>query len=313
MLRDVGGEMSFNRLLPITTFLFLSQFAACALALTSPPQDQDFTAKVVDLTLSEISEKGPSRETASFVSRSMDLLWLRRRELLKATSPHLGSPDPSKVTSAMEILYRLRSYRPMISLGFDEAAWERENGDFFSEVDALVYTELRRLLASREDSLLRNLALYFGSATPSDAAKRALLELAKNPEVGEQALICLTWHKDKRDLDDLMPFMLHGGREVASLPYHFRDSYELAAIPYLLRALGEALSPFVRLQAARELVLMGETAGVRYLYEAVLHRDELPNSRAQAEEIREFAWGYMGFPKQSTTMGDLVRFLKGRL
>jgi hypothetical protein len=313
MFRDVGGEMSFNRLLSITTFLLLSQFAVCALALTSLPQDQDFTAKVVDLTLSEISEKGPSREAASFVSRSMDLLWPRRSELLKATSPHFGSPDPSKATSAMEILYRLRSYRPMASLGFDEGAWERENSDFFSEVDALVYRELPRLLASREDSLLRNLALYLGSFTPSDATKRALLELAKNPEVGEQALICLTWHKDKRDMDDLMPFMLHGGREVASLPYHFRNSYGQAAMPYLLSALAEASSPFVRLQSARELVLMGERAGVRYLYEAVLHRDELPNGRAQAEEIRVFAWGYMGFPKQSTTMDDLVTFLRGKL
>jgi hypothetical protein len=159
MLRDVVGDMSFNRLLPITTFLLVSQFAACAFALTSLPQDQDFTGKVVDLTLSEISEKGPSREAASFVSRSMDLLWPKRRELLKATSPHLGSPDLSKVTSAMEILYRLRSYRPMTGLGSDVGAWERENSDFFSEVDALVYGELPRLLASREDSLLRNLAL----------------------------------------------------------------------------------------------------------------------------------------------------------
>ncbi len=309
MFRDAGGEMSFNRLLPIIILLL----SVCALALTSLPQDQDFTVKVVDLTLSEISEKGPSREAASFVSRSMDLFWPRRRELLKATSPHLGSPDPSKVTSAMEILYRLRSYRPMTSLGFDEGAWERENSDFFSKVDALVYRELPRLLASREDGLLRNLALYLGSSTPSDAAKRALLELAKKPEVDEQALICLTWHKDKRDMDDLIPFMLHGGREAASLPYHFRDSYGPAAIPYLLQALAEASSPFVRLQSARELVLMGERAGVRYLYEAVLHRDELPNGSAQAEEIREFAWGYMGFPKESTTMDDLVRFLKGRL
>ena len=69
------------------------------------PQDQAFTARVVCLTLSEISEKGPSQETASFVSRSMGLFWPKRRELLKATTPHLSSPDPSKLTSAIEILY----------------------------------------------------------------------------------------------------------------------------------------------------------------------------------------------------------------
>lgn len=57
---------------------------------------------------------------------------------------------------------------------------------------------------------------------------------------------------------------------------------------------------------------MNEKAGVKYLYEAVLHRNELPNGAAQAEEIRQFAWNHMGFPKQPLTMDELEKSLKAR-
>lgn len=309
--------MLFDRLRLMLILLLVPHLAVCSPATSTPQmqqeQKQDFTAKLVALTLSDISEEGPSRETASFVARSMDLLWSSRRELFEVTAPHLDAPDPSRTRAAMDILYRLRSYRPLSGFGFDEEAWRRDNGGFFAEVDASVFRRLPRLLASRDDDLVRNLALYLGSAAASAESKRALLELAKRPGVGEQALICLTWHKDRRDMDDLLPFVLGGGSEASGLPYHFRNSYGAAAVPYLRQALERARSPFVRLGAARELVHTGERAGVRYMYEAVLRRGELPNGEAQAEEIRQFAWDHMGFPKQATAMDDLVRFLKGKL
>ncbi len=248
----------------------LPQLAACSPATSTPQmrqeQKQGFTAKLVRLTLSDISENGPSRETASFVARSMDLLWSSRRELFAVTAPRLDASDPSRATAAMEILYRLRSYRPLPGFGFDEEAWRRDNGGFFAEVDASVFRRLPRLLASQDDDLLQNLALYLGSAPASAESKRALLELAKRPGVGEQALICLTWHKDRRDMDDLLPFMLGGGSEASGLPYHFRNSYGAVAVPYLRRSLEQAESPFVRLGAARELIHMGERADPKASY-----------------------------------------------
>jgi hypothetical protein len=301
--------MPVNRAYPLIVLLLLMQ-PACANAST-PLQNRDFTAKVVELTLSEIAEKGPSSETASFVSRSMDLLWPKRRELLKVTRPYISSSDSSRAAAAMEILYRLRSYHPMPGLGFSQEAWQKENSDFFSEVDTVVYQSIDQLLTARDNVLLTNLALYLGASAPSEVSKKALLELAKNPEVGEQALTCLAWHKDKRDMDDLLPFMLEGGREAAGLPYQFRNNYGAAAVPYLLKALAQASSPFVRLQSAQQLVFMNEKAGVKYLYEAVLHRNELPNGTAQAGEIRQFALDYMGLPKQAT-MDELETFLKTR-
>jgi hypothetical protein len=297
--------MSISRSHRLVVLLLLIHFASCVDA--SPLQNKDFTARVVELTIAEIAENGPSLETARFVSRSMDLLWPKRRELLKVTSRYVNASDSSKAAAAIEILYRLRSYQPMAGLGFNEEAWQKENGDFFSDVDTVAYQDLDRLLTVRDNDLLRNLAEYLGSSVPSEVSKKALLELAKNPEVREQALICLTWHKDKRDMDDLLPFVLDGA---SSLPYQFRNMYGAAAVPYLLKALTQSSSPFVRLQSAEQLVFMNEKAGVKYLYQAVLHRNELPNGAAQAGEIMQFAVNHLGFQNRGFRMDELERFLK---
>ena len=147
--------MAISRAYPIIILLLLTQSASCARASTHQPQDKDFTSKIVDLTLSEISDIGPSREAAGFVSRSMDLLWPKRRELLKVTAPYLDSTDSSKAAAAMDILYRLRSYHRMPGLGFSGAAWQKENSDFFTEVDSFVYQRLAHLLTSQDGGLLR--------------------------------------------------------------------------------------------------------------------------------------------------------------
>jgi len=81
----------------------------------------------------------------------------------------------------------------------------------------------------------------------------------------------------------------------------------------LLRALAGANSPFVRLQTAFELTLLNEKAGVRYLYEAVLRRDDLSNGIAQAGEIRQFAIDRLGFSKDDPNLADLEAFLKSKM
>ena len=138
-----------------------------------------------------------------------------------------------------------------------------------------MYSKLNRLLAAKDDSLLLNLALFLGGV-PFAGFKSS--SLATNPSVAEQALICLGWHKDQKDMDDLLPFMLQGGREAASLPYVFRNSYGAVALPYLLKAVAQARSPFARLQAAFQLIHLNDKAGVKYLFEVVLRREELPRN-----------------------------------
>src|SRR5215472_4768532 len=275
-------------------------------------QPLQFADKVANLTLSEISKNGPNAETASFVSRSMDVFWPRRNDLLRATAPFVESQEPATVAAAVDILYRLRSFQPQQGLGYDQKVWESENREFFKQLDSRVLPELDRLLSSRDNSVLRTLALYLG-VSPSPASKAALLHLAKDPSASEQALICLAWHRDTKDLDSFEPFLLEGGREAASLPYHLRNSYGAAAVPCLLRALAGANSPFVRLQTAFELTLLNEKAGVIYLYQAVLRRDEVSNGIAQASEIKQFAIDRLGFPKGDPDLPDLGAFLKSKM
>src|SRR5262245_52727501 len=150
-----------------------------------PPQ---FADKIANLTLSEISDNGPSAEIASFVSRSMDVFWPRRNELLRATAPFVESEEPGKVAAALDILYRLRSFQPQQGLGYDQKAWEGENRRLFSQIDASVLPRLDHLLSSPDGTLLHTLALYLG-VSRSAASKAALLRLAKKPLVSEQALI----------------------------------------------------------------------------------------------------------------------------
>ena len=274
-------------------------------------QPFQFADKMADMTLSEISKNGPNAETASFVSRSMDVFWPRRNELLRATAPFVESQETATVAAALDILYRLRSFQPMQGLGYDQKKWETDNRALFDQVDASVLPRLDRLLAFRDGTLLRTLALYLGVSL-SPASKAALLQIAKDPSASGQALICLAWHRDPKDLDSLLLFLLEGGSEAASLPYHLRNSYGAAAVPYLLRALVDAHSPLVRLQTAFELVMLNEKAGVRYLYEAVLRRNEISN-KGQAGEIRQFAIDRLGFPKDNPSLSDLEMFLKSKM
>src|SRR6266705_794146 len=136
----------------LTVLLLLTQFVPWVKAST-PQQTKNFTDRVVEFTISDIAESGPSRENATFVSRSMDLLWPRRRDLLRVTSPYISSVDSSKAAAAMEILYRLRGYHPIIGFGFSELTWQKENSDFFSEIDAFVYKSLDHLLQNQDNTL----------------------------------------------------------------------------------------------------------------------------------------------------------------
>jgi hypothetical protein len=275
-------------------------------------QDDNFNTKVVNLALTQISQTGPTLEIAAFVARSPDLFWARREDLEKATEPYIESPDTSKASAAVDIFYRLRAYHRMMGVAISEESWQKENADFFNRLDGVIYAKLDRLVLVKDGSLLRNLAEYLGVSRTA-AAKKALLQIANNPEAGEQALICLGWHRDANDMDDLFPFMLKDNRAAASLPYVFRYNYGPAAEPYLLKALAEAPSAFTRLQAASELIhLNNNKAGITYLYEAIRDREKLPNGRAQAGEILVFAKSYMGFQGDWQDLDSLLEFLKSK-
>jgi len=108
-----------------------------------------------------------------------------------------------------------------------------------------------------DGKVFHELALYLGVA-PSKEAKRELLRLARETPAEEQALICLAWHRDPEDMNDLLPFMLEDSPAARALPYHFRNSYGPVALPFLKQAMKEAKNKFTREQAEKELGILGQ-------------------------------------------------------
>jgi hypothetical protein len=95
------------------------------------------------------------------------------------------------------------------------------------------------------------------SGTPQ--AKRELIEIARSPIAAgakEQALLGLAWHRDRADMDTLLPFMLEDSLAARNLPYHFRNSNGAAALPYLRKTLTEAKSEATRREAEKKLSLL---------------------------------------------------------
>lgn len=80
------------------------------------------------------------------------------------------------------------------------------------------------LVRRRSADVLQALAGYLG-LVKTDASRILLWRVVDDGVVREQALICLTWIADKRDLPRLARYR--------GLDYHLRQAYGDAAAPYL--------------------------------------------------------------------------------
>jgi len=215
----------------------------------------------MNVILEHIKTTGPDEDSAHLISGLRFVSWERREEFAEATLPYLRDKDPEKVSGAIAVLYRLRNYRPMSDMGSDggPTAWEQKYkpAPFWAKLDKNVYANLKHFHAIGNDNVFRNLALYLGSS-PSKQGKQELIRIAKKTSAKEtsakdQALICLTWHRDPKDMKTLLPFMLENTQASRSLPYQFRVRYGKAAIPYLKKAITEAKSEKTRHAAKKEL------------------------------------------------------------
>jgi len=210
--------------------------------------------ELLNVTLIHIKRDGPDSDAAQFISMAHDYAWARREEIATHVSPFLTNQSPDKVAGAIEVLYRLRSYSPLESIGDFESRYAA----LFGDLDKLVYPHFEHFRELKNDRVYHALALYLGvSRTPQ--AKHELLEIARSPfaaSAKEQALICLAWHRDPGDMNALLPFMLEDSPTARSLPYHFRNSYGEAALPYLRKAQTEAKSQATQREAEKELKLL---------------------------------------------------------
>lgn len=261
-----------------------------------------FRSRVLDITVEHIKEHGPDQDVVRQVSSMGAWAWTARDRLAKATEPWLDAGRGEQVAAALEILRRLRGYRPMSGRPTNEQ-WNEKHAVFFRTLDGMVFRRLDRFFALKNDHVLRRLALYVGIAQ-TKAAKAVLLKIARETSAAEQALICLAWPRHPEHMDDLLPFMLADIPAARHLPYHFRASYGEAAIPYLRKAMAEAKSPTTRLEAAFELTNLRAPDGFDYL------RDHRADGQKTSDRIRQFAIDHLYFPKAERSEGALRAWLE---
>jgi hypothetical protein len=280
--------------------LVIGTIAMLFIAGTTCAADTSLWDKLVDVAIQHIKETGPDKETGQFISMARGHAWSRRQEFVDLVVPHLKGKHPENVAGAIRVLSWLRWYAPMSSLG----SFEERHRDFFVNIDKIMYGQIEHFHSLESDQVYHSLALYLGSSRTDDA-KRHLLKIAKSPiakSAKEQALICLTFHRDPKDMEKLLPFMLEDSRASGSLPYHFRNSYGEASVPYLKKTLLEAKSAGTRLGAAIELVHLRIPDGFRYLHKIALLDPEPEGKRGRhLARIRQFAVDYLELPRSDSS------------
>jgi len=210
-------------------------------------------AKLLDATERHIELQGPDSDTARFISLAGEVAWEDREHLLKLTERYLDSDNPGSVAGAIEVLYRLHGYHPLQRIG--ASTFEEKNADYFSVLDKAILDHVPHAIALNNDDVFRTLALYLGTSK-ARGAHEALLKIVALAGDNEQVAICLAWHRDPSDMEVLLPLMLRDTPVAASLPYHFRNAYGRAALPYLRRAQSEARGRFTREHATEELKVL---------------------------------------------------------
>jgi len=232
----------------LATLLASGFFSDCCIAQL-PSATNSLSDELLDVTVHRLKTFGPDHEIAQFISTEPDA-WARRDVFFSLIRSHLDGTNAALVSGALDVLYRLRGYQPMEWIG--GPTFEEVNTNFFAGLDAAVLGHLSHFKSLHNDDVYKFLSEYLG-VTHAAEARQQLKEIANATKNNEQTLICLAWHRNPADMDFLLPFMLADTPAAPSLPYHFRNSYGQAAIPYLRRAISEANSQKTREEAQKEL------------------------------------------------------------
>ena len=216
----------------------------------SPIDTNSLTAKLFDVVEKHLRTVGPDHEVAQFVSTDIYYAWPRRDVFFTLSRSYLDGTNVTRVAGAIDVLCRFRGFRPDGPVGI--RSFEEVNTNFFAKLDAAVLGHFSHFKSLHNDEVYDRLSLYLGCAHSAEA-RRQLREIVSSTKNNEQALICLAWHHNPADMDFLLPYMLADTPASRSLPYHFRNGYGQAAIPYLRRAVSEAKSQSTREQAQKEL------------------------------------------------------------
>ena len=232
----------------LATLLAIGIFSDCCIAQL-PRATNSLSDELLDVTEHRLKTYGPDYEIAQFLSVEREGAWKRRDTLYDLSFRHLDDTNAVLVAGAINVLGRLRDARLQDGSVRNNKPEEEQ---FVFKLDSVVLGHFSYFKSLHNDDLYRFLSQYLGTVD-SQESSRQLKEIAGFTKNNEQSLICLTWHRNPADMDFLLPFMLADTQAAPSLPYHFRNSYEQAAIPYLRRAISEAKSQKTREEARKEL------------------------------------------------------------
>jgi hypothetical protein len=280
----------------------------CCIAQLASPTNS-LSDALLDVTEHRLKTYGPDFEIAQFLSVEREGAWERRETIFDLSSRHLDDTNATKVASAINVLGRLRDARlhdgPVGNQNPEEVK-------FVAKLDSVILAHFSHFKSLHNDDLYGFLSQYLGTVESVESS-RQLKEIAKTAKNNEQALICLAWHRNPADMDFLLPFMLADSPTARSLPYHFRNSYGKAAVPYLRRTISEAKSATTRLEAAFELVHLRVPAGFQYLQDMAMQNSR-PEGKAatQLERIRSFATDYLGLPHDAVKEEVVAAFIAKR-
>jgi hypothetical protein len=163
-----------------------------------------------------VERRGPTDELAYLLSWRRDLFQPQAATLVHAAIKYLDSPDPLLEAGSLKALEFLKAH-------YD---WQASAG-VPALIDKEIASRASRFIETRNDTIVRQLALNLGS-WKTDQSRALLWRIVEEQETArEQALICLTWIADPRDLPRL------GSYNTGSLDYSLNRAYGAAAAPYL--------------------------------------------------------------------------------
>ena len=149
-----------------------------------------------------------------------------------------------------------------VRLGYDWSAHAEMPGKIVSAMS----DEIPSLMTSQSSAVRQQLIEFLGTLK-SDQARSLLWQFADDPRQRDQALICLGWVADPKDLPVLGAMLLDDKPGMSSLPYILRKAYGDRAIPYLLKAMNG--TPIIQLECAKELFQANQVEGYRYFAQAI--------------------------------------------
>ena len=173
-----------------------------------------------DLVIQEIprlvEKRGPTDELACLLSWGRDKFQPQVTTLVHSIVKYLDSPTPLLSAGALQALYFIKG-------GYD---WKADPG-MPPLMDNEIAARANRFIETRDVTILQPLALYLG-IWKSDTSRNLLWRIVEQgTTVRGQALICLTWIGDPRDLPRL------GSYNTGEIDYNLNLAYGAAAGPYL--------------------------------------------------------------------------------